>query len=474
MGGQVQEERLIFSDKQEKVFELLESPDNRHVTEVFFGGAAGGGKSFLGCHWQIERRISFPGTRGLIGRESLKNLKLTTFKTFCDVWDEFYRDNPWGITWKVNWQTNLVEFSNRSEIVLMDLGHYPSDPEYHRLGSLEITDAFIDELPEIKKKAFEILQSRIRYKIEMVGDAPKCLATGNPAMNWVRARYVKDNDGNQVNLKAHQAYIRATVQDNPDEAFRETYIAALEKLSPIDMARLLHGDWDAQGNENPWAWALKRSKHYTHQVYQPSKNYPLDLSFDFNHDPCVCIIGQVQHHVPHYAIIGYIKASSGTESAIKQLCDRIKTMFPHHAATRQLTITGDASGTARDASRPATTSRYTEICRYLGINEAAVKIERANVTHKASRDLCNAALHQIPDGGYLFYGGQGCEMLLSEIEAAFPDNDESLNKYKKEAGGHGVDAWRYLMQLWYAHRLTGARFREYQQFIDSIVRRLKK
>lgn len=265
----------------------------------------------------------------------------------------------------------------------------------------------------------------------------------------------------------------STYQDNPFcSAERIARHERLRIVNPYRYKVFTKGLWGNEDNDSPWAWALNRDKHYTHQAYQVSKNYPLDLSFDFNHDPCVCVIGQVQHHVPHYAIIGYIKASSGTESAIKQLCDRIRTMFPHHAATRQLIITGDASGTARDASRPATTSRYTEICRYLGINEAAVKIERANTTHKASRDLCNAVLHQIPEGGYLFYGGQGCEMLLSEIEAAFPDNDESLNKYKKEAGGHGVDAWRYLNQLWYAHRLTGARFREYQGVIDGIARRL--
>ena len=38
---------------------------------VLFGGAAGGSKSFLGCAWQVQRRLKYEGTRGLIGRSKL-------------------------------------------------------------------------------------------------------------------------------------------------------------------------------------------------------------------------------------------------------------------------------------------------------------------------------------------------------------------------------------------------------------------
>ena len=48
---------------------------------VLFGGAAGGSKSFLGCAWQVQRRLKYEGTRGLIGRSKLDTLKKTTVKT---------------------------------------------------------------------------------------------------------------------------------------------------------------------------------------------------------------------------------------------------------------------------------------------------------------------------------------------------------------------------------------------------------
>jgi phage terminase large subunit len=58
--------------KQTRAIDYLE--DNI-TTELLYGGAAGGGKSILGCYWQLKRRLKYPGTRGLIGRSSLKDIK---------------------------------------------------------------------------------------------------------------------------------------------------------------------------------------------------------------------------------------------------------------------------------------------------------------------------------------------------------------------------------------------------------------
>ena len=64
---------IQWTKKHEDALHLLavDSP----VELVLYGGAAGSGKSFLGCAWQIWRRIKYPGTRGLIGRSKLDTLK---------------------------------------------------------------------------------------------------------------------------------------------------------------------------------------------------------------------------------------------------------------------------------------------------------------------------------------------------------------------------------------------------------------
>ena len=61
--------------KQTQALDLLEDDITEEVT---YGGAAGGGKSILGCYFTLKHALKYPETRWVIGRESLTNLKETT------------------------------------------------------------------------------------------------------------------------------------------------------------------------------------------------------------------------------------------------------------------------------------------------------------------------------------------------------------------------------------------------------------
>lgn len=107
--------------------------------EVLYGGAAGGGKSALGCLWLMEMCQKYPGTRWLMGRSKLSNLKETTHKTFFELASKL------SITKQFSYkaQSNTIVWKNGSEIILKDLFQYPSDPDFESLGSLEITGALL-------------------------------------------------------------------------------------------------------------------------------------------------------------------------------------------------------------------------------------------------------------------------------------------------------------------------------------------
>jgi hypothetical protein len=205
---------------------------------VLFGGAAGGAKSFTGCAWQIQRRLKYPGTRGLIGRSKLDTLKKTTLKTFFEVAGMFgLRANE---HYSYNAQSNVITFYNGSEIILKDLFAYPSDPSFDSLGSLEITDSFLDECSQISKKAVDIVRSRIRYKLTQYNLSPKTLLTCNPSKGWLYNEIYAP--WRAQNLPEFISFIPSRVTDNPH--LPPTYAETLARLPEIDRKRLLEGDWD--------------------------------------------------------------------------------------------------------------------------------------------------------------------------------------------------------------------------------------
>jgi phage terminase large subunit len=227
---------ITYLPKQNEALRVL---GNSHPARVvLFGGAAGGSKSFIGCAWQISRRFKYPGTRGLIGRSKLDTLKKTTLKTFFEV------AGMLGLApnehYTLNNQTNIITFSNGSEIILKDLFAYPSDAEFHALGGLELTDAYVDESAQVSKRAIDILQSRIRFKLTQYDLKPKMLLTCNPSKGWLYNEFYAPFKAQA--LPQHLAFIPSLPSDNPH--LPESYIETLRMLPEVDRRRLLDGDWE--------------------------------------------------------------------------------------------------------------------------------------------------------------------------------------------------------------------------------------
>jgi phage terminase large subunit len=224
-----------FTKTQEQAIEYL---FDKSTTEVLFGGAAGGGKSWVGCAWLILMCLKYPRTRYLMGRSKLDSLKKTTLNTFFEVCE------AWGLKaskhYNFNAGSNIITFYNRSEIMLKDLFLYPSDKNFDNLGSLEITGAFIDEANQITEKAKNIVASRMRFNLDKYNIIPKLLMTCNPAKNWVYTQYYRPaKEGKQ---KPHRKFIQSLVDDN--EYISKYYKTQLLTLDELSKQRLLFGNWE--------------------------------------------------------------------------------------------------------------------------------------------------------------------------------------------------------------------------------------
>jgi len=415
---------IALSLKQSIVWNLLE--ESTTVTDIMYGGAAGPGKTFLGCTWQITRRLKYPGTRGLIGRARLANLRLSTLKTFFEVWNKYAKHNHLGVVMKYNANDHIAYFyfpsGEVSEILFKDLFLYPSDPDFASLGSIEITDAFIDEASEITEKAFEIGGTRIRYKLHLLPVVrPKILMCANPANNWLKWRFVLDKENKPVTLAAHQAFVPATLDDNPDEAFRQIYGDNLSRLNNYDQRRLRFGDWtatDRKGYEFYHAFSL--SDHVQVIRYDPA--LPVHLTFDQNVNPYITMLcWQVRREDGKLRLFQFDEfCLEHPRNSTSALCTAFKERYPD---CKELFYYGDASGHKRDTRGDETD--YTIVRRELAkmIHTASDRTERSNPPVGMRRDYINE----------IFEGKHPIEIQVSEKCAT---TIQDLLEVKQDANGH--------------------------------------
>lgn len=221
--------------KQKEALNVLTDTETE---EQFYGGAAGGAKSWTGCAWLGFSCLLYPGTKWFIGRNELKRITESTLITFYKVAKEY------GFThrFKFNGQKNYILFDNGSRIDLLELKFLPSDPLFERFGSTEYTGGWIEEGGEVKFGAYEILKTRIgRHLNDHYDLIAKLFVTLNPKKNWVYSKIYKLYK--ESRLPRVIKFLQALVTENP---FIESgYIERLNRLSNKNQKeRLRYGNWE--------------------------------------------------------------------------------------------------------------------------------------------------------------------------------------------------------------------------------------
>lgn len=259
--------------------------DDPQTTQILFGGGAGGSKTFLLCLLAVLRCRDYAGVREGLGRKELKQLKRTTVATLL------HKVHPVLGIKESDFKLNLDEgitYKNGSQILFLDLAYQPSDPDMASLGSLELTDAFIDEAGEIHKKAADTLGSRVnRWMNKEHNIVGKTVLSCNPSQNFLRSDYYEPYNRlgagrvqkwqlgevwvDDVLLPAYRAYIRSTVLDN--SFIDANYIENLKKLPPQERKRLYLGDWNYADDDDSLFSSLILDKATTYQLpdYEDTK-----------------------------------------------------------------------------------------------------------------------------------------------------------------------------------------------------------
>ena len=251
--------------KQHLAYEALKNPK---IDEVFLGGGAGGGKSWLICESRLVNAYLYPGYRSFIGREELKRLMQSTFITWTKVCQHHkIPENDWSL----NGQYNYIQFRNGSRIDLLDLKFIPSDPLYERFGSTEYSDGAMDEAGEVHHLAKDVLKSRIgRHLNKELNIIPNLLSTGNPKKNWTKREYY-DPFVNGT-LPENKCVVLSLYSDNPYTA--EEYGKQLSGIhDEIMRQRLKDGNWNYDEDQDSLVSYDALSDAFSNTITKDNQKY---------------------------------------------------------------------------------------------------------------------------------------------------------------------------------------------------------
>ena len=437
---------------------------------ILGGGAAGGGKTFVGSVWLISSCMRFAGIRAVVGRKTLKSLKESTWNTIKTILKD------WGLVEGVNYKINNIEgtllFWNDSIIIMKEMSDAPSDPNFERFGSSEFTIAFVDEVSEISERAIEVLFSRLRWKTHDTFKTPRMLLTTNPTMNWVRSRFVQNDEGEKITPNEGEAYIPFSVFDNPDIAFRQVYEAALNKIrDQATKERLLYGNWDfIESNSMVIYNKFDGERHLVaglkEKAYDPGK--PLITIWDFNVAPYMStLIAQINYDEKMvYIIEEVIGKAEEKENNTPALARKLKQKFYREKQIGGIDVTGDPAGLQRSTTNEDGINNYTIITDVFG---KGVLRPRVKLLKKQPPQVTRCEFINEVFTGYDGWNIQidiRCRKLTQDLIYQLKNEDGTKNKkkvtdprtgVKHEKYGHLSDCLDYLLcyylrDSWYKYK----------------------
>lgn len=233
--------KLLFDTKgNEKQKECCRAWADDSITDIVYGGAKGGAKSFTGCKLIFGDALMYPETYYFIARNKLSDIMRFTVPSIMEVFQDWNLDISKYT--KFNGQYNFYHLYNHSRVYLLDAAYMPSDPLYMRFGSMQFTRGWCEETGEWHEAAKNNLQAAVgRWKNDKYGLVPKLLQTANPSKNYLYRDYYKPMRAGT--LEHWKKVILALPTDN--KMLPSGYIEQLERsLTKSEKERLLYGNWE--------------------------------------------------------------------------------------------------------------------------------------------------------------------------------------------------------------------------------------
>lgn len=245
------------------------------ITHILFGGAMGGGKSYIGClllfhfaKWVIDK-FNLPVTKypiqiGFLGRYRAVDFNDTTLETWKRIIpaDQYY----------IRTQDKEIVIKDK---VKYAFGGLDSTEAVSKFSSAEFAVVFIDQAEECDRDKIAVLMSRFRLQINGTPLPYKALFTANPKNCFLKDEFVLGNDPKKV-------FIPALPKENP--YLPKTYIDSLReafKHRPELLLANLEGSWDSLEGADiiiKDIWVREASNVVISYVGRPKKVFGCDIA----------------------------------------------------------------------------------------------------------------------------------------------------------------------------------------------------
>jgi len=198
--------------------------------EVFYGGAAGGGKSAALLMAALQY-VDTPGYSALILRRTFTDLSLPG--ALIDLAHE------WLDGTEAHWDGRKHVWTFPSGATLT-FGYLMTEGQRTRYRSAQFQTICFDELTQFSEVTYRYMFSRLR-RPQGLNVPLRMRSASNPGdvgHGWVKQRFL-------IEGKKHgRVFIPARLSDNP-HIDAESYLQSLNRLDPVTRRQLLEGDWDA-------------------------------------------------------------------------------------------------------------------------------------------------------------------------------------------------------------------------------------
>ena len=227
-------ENVIFSPNEGPQTDFLAAPE----TDVLYGGAAGGGKSYamLVDPLRFAHRAAH---RALILRRSMPELR-----ELIDKSRELYPKAFPGC--KFREVEKIWTFPSGAKL---EFGFLERDADVYRYQGQAYSWIGFDEITHLGTEfSWNYLASRLRTTDPEITPYMRCTANpGGAGATWVKKRYVNPSEPNKSFIGKDgltRKFIPARLEDNPYLSKDGRYEQMLKALPDVQRKQLLEGNWD--------------------------------------------------------------------------------------------------------------------------------------------------------------------------------------------------------------------------------------